>query len=356
MNRIRCCLALAVSLMPWPLHAQEREQGGAEFARAYAFDDRKPRTLLEATIDRLLPSMVKVHGASGLSTIQSYASGVIVSKQGHILTADLVLIQKDKTRVVLHDGSIHQASLYPSDRKHGVRLLKIDPGDRDLVPVTLTRNSVFRNGTMVMSLGNCFRLAEFSEKISATFGVLTARARTGLRYRMSDVDYDGELLITDAPNNPGHYGGGLFTLRGKWIGVNARILESTETNTQISAAIPVWDLAEYVERHAFGKLPTDVAGEGGEQRPVYHGIKLFDHGRRSSPPAYIEKTERGSPARATGLKPDDLIVRIDDWPVRSCNDFRKTLARYRPGNVIQITYKRGSKVARAEMTLGEVKK
>ena len=239
----RSCLALTVLLGPMvlPLPAQEREQRGAEFAKAYAFGDRKPRTQLESMIDRLLPSMVKVHGASGLSTIQSYASGVIVSKQGHILTADLVLIQKGKTQIVLHDGSVHPASLYPSDRKHGVRLLKIDPGGRQLEPVALSRDSNLRNGTMVISLGNCFRLAEFSEKLSATFGVLTARARTGLRYRMSDIDYDGELLITDAPNNPGHYGGGLFTLRGDWIGLNARILESTETNTQISAAIPVWD-------------------------------------------------------------------------------------------------------------------
>ena len=71
-----------------------------DFGAAYSFAEREPRTVLETTIDRLLPSIVKVHGASGLATITSYATGIVVSEQGHILTLDQVLVQRDRTRVV----------------------------------------------------------------------------------------------------------------------------------------------------------------------------------------------------------------------------------------------------------------
>lgn len=337
-----CCLAAGVPAQP------------EKFAESYAFAERPPRTRLEQTIDRLLPSIVKVHGASGLQSIIPYASGVIVSEEGHVLTADLIMIEKDKTRVVLYDGSVWPAKTYPSDDRLGVRLLKIDyTGDRKLVPVQPSLRDDVRNGTLVVSLGNCFRLAEFSEKVSATFGVVTARVRTGLRYRLADVDYKGELIVTDAPNNPGHYGGGLFTLQGEWIGLNTRIVESKETNTQISAAIPSRDLADYLARMTGGQ---PVAGAEDEAvRPVYHGIVLFDRGRVRSPPAYVERVERGSPAAALGLRPDDLIVRLDEYSVRTCVQFREAMARFAPGQKVAVTYKRGTDVRRGELVLEEAK-
>ena len=73
--------------------------------KPYAFAEREPRTVLEQQIEERLPSLVKVHGASGLRTIIPYAAGVIVSEEGHVLTLDLVMIQRDQTRVVLADGS-----------------------------------------------------------------------------------------------------------------------------------------------------------------------------------------------------------------------------------------------------------
>ncbi len=99
-------MALLLAMCSTSLCAQVESYG-----KQYAFEEREPSTALERTIDRLLPSIVKVHGASGLSTIRPYASGVIVSDQGHILTLDLVMVQKGQTRVVLYDGSVHQAEL-----------------------------------------------------------------------------------------------------------------------------------------------------------------------------------------------------------------------------------------------------
>jgi len=326
----------------------------ADFGKAYSFDERKPKTQIERTVDKLMPSIVKIHGASGLATIKSYATGIIVSDQGHIVTLDQILLQKDRTRVVLYDGSVHEAILYPADEKLLVRILKIDPEEVDgkLQPLwpPSEEQATYRNGQFVVSLGNSFRLAEFSEKVSATFGVVVGKANTALRYRMADVKYDNDIILTDACNNPGHYGGGLFTLDGRWIGLNMRLLDSKETNTMLSAAIPSRDLLPYLEERVLGKkreVETDKVV------PVWTGITLFEQAGRQSPPAYVERVKRDSPGRTLGLRVDDLIVRIDDFSIRSCSELRSVLKKYVPGQTVKVMWKRGTRVMTGDMTLSE---
>lgn len=343
---------LLIAFAGAPLWAQTQD-----FGKAYSFAERKAVTKVEAVIDRLLPSIVKVHGASGLRTIDPTASGIIVSKQGHILTLDQVLLQEGRTRVVLFDGSVHQAEVLRDDPDFGVRLLKIDPGavDGELHPVwpPMDEGPLFRTGQVVVSLGNCFRLAEFSEKVSATFGVVVGRANTALRYRMADVKFQGDLILTDACNNPGHYGGGLFTLDGRWIGLNNRLLDSKETNTMISAAIPSRDLVPYLEELIHGKIRVEATTE---VKPVWTGIVLFRQAGQQSPPAYVDRVIAGSPAATAGLRPDDLIVRVDEYSIRSCVEFGKILEKYQPGQKVNLTYKRGTEVKQAVLELAEEKK
>ena len=325
-----------------------------DFGKAYSFAERKPSTKVEQTIDRVLPSLVKIHGASGLATISAFATGIVVSKQGHILTIDQIMIQKDRTRVVLYDGSVHQATLLPEDSKLKVRLLKIDPAlvQGELQPMwpPSEDDARFRTGQFVVSIGNAFRLAEFSEKMSATFGVVVGRANTALRYRMADVAYDGDLILTDACNNPGHFGGGLFTLDGRWIGLNMKLLDSKETNTMVSAAIPVRDVLPYLEEHVMGKAPVEVANQ---REPVWTGAVLFEQAGRQSPPAYVERVVAGSPAATLGLRPDDMIVRIDDYSIRTCRELREVLGKYEPGQTVKVTWKRGTQVLNGEMALAK---
>ena len=326
--------------------------GGSDFA----FAERAPRTEVEQLVDKLLPSVVKVHGASGIATIEAYAAGIVVSAQGHVLTLDQVMLQEGRTRVVLHDGSVHEAALLPEMPGLGVRLLKIDPANVSfpLQPVwpAAGADPAVRTGSFCVSIGNCFRLAEYSEKLSATFGIVVGTASTALRYRLSDVKYDGELVLTDASNNPGHYGGGLFTLDGRWIGVNARLLDSKETNTKLSAAIPARDVLPYLEEHVLGKQAV-VAEK--VVKPVFTGIVLFDQGGRASPPAYVDRVVAGSPAARAGLRADDLIVRVDDYAVRTCKEFRDVLQRYAPGQQVTVTFKRGDRVLTARLDLEEPK-
>lgn len=333
-----CCTAAAVGA-----RAQD-------FGKAYAFAERQPRTQLERTIDTLLPSIVKIHGASGLQTIAAYGSGVLVSAQGHVLTIDQIMLQPGRTRVVLYDGSVHDAQLLPADERLGVRLLKIEPRRiaAELRPLWPDASVTFRTGQFVVSLGNCFRLAEFSEKASATFGVVVGRAHTALRHRLANVAYDGDVILTDACNNPGQQGGGLFALDGRWIGLNMRLLDSKETNTMVSAAIPVVDLLPYLEEHVLGRSRTAPAPrpQGG-----WLGAVLFEQAGRQSPPAYVDRVVPGSPAAVLGLRSDDLIVRIDDFAIRTCRECIDTLARFAPGQRVTVTWKRGTQVLSGEVEL-----
>jgi serine protease Do len=323
-----------------------------DFGKAYSFAERAPQSRVEQTVDALLPSIVKIHGASGLKTIDAFASGIVVSKQGHILTVDQIMLQPERTRVVLYDGSVHQATLLPADDRLGVRVIKIDPAlvQGELRPLWPAANGTFRTGQFVVSLGNCFRLAEFSEKVSATFGIVVGRANTALRYRMTDVKYDGDVILTDACNNPGHQGGGLFALDGTWLGLNLRLLDSKETNTMLSAAIPVADLLPYLDEQVNGKRRVEVAVS---KEPAWLGAVLFDKAGRQSPPAYVERVVAGSPAAALGLRNDDLIVRIDDFSIRTCLEFREILGKYPPGQKVKLTWKRGTQVLTGEVELGK---
>jgi serine protease Do len=339
---------MRVALVAWLVAAAVAQT--PDSGQAYAFAERPPRTQLERTIDTLLPSLVKVHGASGLQTISAYGSGILVSAQGHVLTIDQIMLQPGRTRVVLYDGSVHEAQLLPADERLGVRLLKIEPRfvAGELRPLWPDAGTTYRTGQFVVSLGNCFRLAEFSEKVSATFGVVVGRANTALRHRLVDVAYDGDVILTDACNNPGHQGGGLFGLDGRWLGLNMRLLDSKETNTVVSAAIPVVDLLPYLEEHVHGRPRSAPA-----PRPAgaWLGAVLFEQAGRQSPPAYVDRVVPGSPAAALGLRNDDLIVRIDDFAIRTCRECREVLARFAPGQRVVVLWKRGTQVLSGEVEL-----
>jgi S1-C subfamily serine protease len=84
---------------------------------------------------------------------------------------------------------------------------------------------------------------------------------------------------------------------------------------------------------------------------VWTGVVLFEPAGRQSPPAYVDRVLPDSPAAQLGLRPDDLIVRVDDYSVRSCREFRTVLERYGPGDKVVLTWKRGTQVSRADLVL-----
>lgn len=326
-----------------------------------------PSAETQTRLDPLLGSVVKIFGASGLRGIESYSSGLVVSDRGHVLCWDSVSIQQGQTRVVLRDGTVCDARIVRRSEELGVLMLRIDTQDDKgrkypLRPLKFSTTPKHHEpGEFLFTIGNMFKLAEYEERLSTSFGVVVARVRSDLRLNLRKFPFRGEVLIVDAPSNPGMPGAGVFTLDAQLIGMMAPLVESRETNTQLSVVIPAHELAGFValctgDRQAARRLLAAQKQRVKKKAPVYTGIDLFETARRRSPPAYIDRVRRGSPAHKARLRPDDLIVRIDQYPIRTCAEFRRALRSYGPGDEIDLTFKRGSKVYKVSLKLEAAKK
>ncbi len=324
----------------------------------------EPEGDIEKKLAPVFDSVVKVHGASGLKGIESYMAGIVISKKGHILTWNHVMLQGNQTKVVLSDGSAWDARRVKTWEDYGIAILRIDTVDDDgkplpLVPIAFPEKPIpIKNGKVVYAVGNGFRIAEYAERLSVMIGVVVGKVRSDLRLNLRKFPYKGECILVDAPNAPGTQGGGLFSIDGELLGVLTPIVESRETNSQLHMAIPAWVLAPIVAYHRGDKVKAKAlttAAKGKRKGPVYTGIRLFETSRRRSPPAYVDRVMPGSPAARAGLRSDDMIVRIDDYPIQSCTDFRRALKQYGPGEKLDVTVKRGSKVLKVSLTL-EAKK
>lgn len=322
---------------------------------------KTPRADVEKRIKPLMNSVVKVFGKSGIKRIEAYGSGLVVSKTGHVLTWSHANLLDGNARVVFPDGSVHDYQRQIEHPELGATILR----PRQMVsssalssvqPVTLpSAKRELSPGTPVFSISNMFKLAEFAEPLSVTFGVVVSAIRSDLRLNLRRFPFRGEVLIVDAPSGPGSHGGGLFGLDGSLYGMLTPIVESAETNTQLHMAIPAHELAAFVAL-AIGKKreAREIAAEIGkaaEKPPVVHGILLFEAGRKRSPPAYIDRVRRGTPAARAKLRPDDLIVRINEFPIRTCAEFHRAIKNFGPGERVDITYKRGATVKKVSLEL-----
>ena len=308
-------------------------------------------------------STVKIHGASGFKGIPSYGTGIVVSKKGHILTWSHVSLIKATCRVVFGDGSVHTYQRRIEHPELGVTILEpvtslSSKALAQIEPMALPAERVeCPSGTPILAISNAFKLAEYDERLSVLFGVVVGKVRSDLRLGLRKFPFKGDVLIVDAPSGPGSHGGGLFSLDGKFIGLLTTLVESKETNTQLSVAVPAYELAAFVAQSTGdrAKAKSIVELQNKKKPPVYTGIRLFETARKVSPPAYIDRVRRGSPAAKAKLRPDDLIVRINEFPIRTCAEFRRALRHFGPGESIDVTIKRGRSVRKVAMKLVEKK-
>lgn len=320
-----------------------------------------PVDAVEQRVAPLMRSVVKVFGKSGIAKIEAYGSGLVVSKQGHVLTWSHANLLDGNARVVFADGSVHDYRRQIAAPKLGATILRprLPLKKREIAklqPLVLpSERRTLEPGTPVFSISNMFKLAEYAERLSVTFGVVVSSVRSDLRLNLRRFPFRGEVLIVDAPSGPGSHGGGLFGLDGELYGMLTPIVESAETNTQLHMAIPAHELAAFVAlatgKKSEAKRIAAEQGSSGKKAPVYHGIVLFEAGRKRSPPAYVDRVKRRSPAHKARLRPDDLIVRINEYPIRTCAEFHRAIRNFGPGATVDLTFKRGSTVKKVALKL-----
>jgi len=268
-------------------------------------------------------------------------SGVIISKDGYIVTNNHVVDGADEIKVSLVDNKkSYIAKLIGSDAKSDIAIIKIDAGE--LNAVTFYNSDNVRVGDVVFALGNPFGVGE-----TITQGIVSATGRSGIGI----VEYE-DFIQTDASINPGNSGGALINSAGHLIGINSAIISRSGGDDGIGLAIP-------------SKMVTSIATQlidNGKYTRAYLGVGIDDISEDMSSfynneyGALIINVEENSPADKAGLKRGDLIISINGKNIQSASMLKNIVGSYQPSRVVNMKYLRDKKIDIINVTLGSLDK
>jgi serine protease Do len=287
-----------------------------------------------------------------------YQSGVLISREGHILTAYSYVLDTDYISVVLSDGRKFEAKLLGADPRLEIAVLKI--AGADLPYYDLAKSPAGRLADNVLAFSNLFNVAIGDEPASVQHGIISALAKLEAQQGVFETPYRGPIYVLDAKtNNPGAAGGALVTRRGELLGILGKELKNSLNSTYLNYAIPVAELRESVEAIKAGKMVARRDAEP-KQKPRRSltldalGLTLVPDVLERTPP-YVEQVRAGSPAEKAGVHPDDLIILLGDHLVQSCKFLHGDLDYIDYQDPVKLTLLRGQELI--EVTLqGEEKR
>jgi S1-C subfamily serine protease len=279
----------------------------------------------------------------GGRTQVSSGSGVIFTTDGYIITNNHVIESAERIEVN-YNKRIYPAELIGTNPSTDLAVIKIK--ERDLPAIQLGSSKNVQVGEWVIAVGNPFSLAS-----TVTAGIVSAKGR---RIGILEDKFPIESFIqTDAAINPGNSGGALVNKNGELVGINSAILSRTGSYTGYAFAIPVDivrkvfdDLVKYgiVQQGFFGGSVLEYNYENAKkydldvQTKDYNGVLL-------------ESVERSGPAFEAGLKPGDIIIKLNNEQINSQSAFEEELSYHYPGDKISCTYLRGNNSHTTTLTL-----
>ncbi len=274
---------------------------------------------------------------------QGLGSGVVVDgDKGYVITNFHVINEADEIVVTLKDGRTFDAEVLGSDRQTDIALLKIEA--EKLVDITLADSDELRVGDFTIAIGNPFGLGQ-----TVTSGIVSALGRSGL-----NIENLENFIQTDAAINSGNSGGALINLNGELIGINTAIIAPTGGNIGIGFAIPsnmVRNLAEQIIE--YGEVRRGILGvTGGELNSEL--AKAF--GADSQHGAFVNQVMPESAADKAGVEPGDIIVAVNDKPVKSFAELRAKIGTMGAGKTIKIGAIRDGKPITFKVTLQQADK
>ncbi len=271
-------------------------------------------------------------------------SGVIVSRDGYILTNNHVIEGADEVRVSLADRREFVAEIVGSDPKTDVAVLKID--EDDLPRVTLADSDNIRVGDIVFALGNPLNVGQ-----TVTMGIVSATGRTRIGL-LGDDAYEN-FIQTDAAINQGNSGGPLVDAQGRVIGINTAILSArTGGNIGIGFAIPV-NMASNVMQSlvTYGKVARGFLGVNIQDlTPDLAEEFGIDPGEG----ALVAEVVPDRPGDRAGLQQGDVIVEVDGKAIPSASALRLMISQTPPGTRVNIVYYRDGDRREADVELGDL--
>ena len=260
---------------------------------------------------------------------RSLGSGVVVSKDGYIVTNNHVIDSAEEITVTIGDNSTeYNAKLIGRDVDSDIAVIKID-SDAKLTPIKLGDSNNLMIGDLTFAIGNPFGIGS-----TVTQGIISA-----LNKNKVGINRYENYIQTDASINPGNSGGALVDSRGALIGINTAIISKSGGNNGIGFAIPVAMVKDVVT-----KLVTD-----GKVTRGYLGVAIGDIDSELSK---IYKRKEGAlvldisadtPAAKFGLKRGDLIYAINAKPIKDKTSLQNTIASFQPNEKVTIELERDGK-------------
>jgi serine protease Do len=255
---------------------------------------------------------------------QGQGSGVIVTKEGHVVTNHHVIDGQQQIQITLSSGKTHPAHLIGEDTLLDIAVLKID-ADESFIPLKLGDSSKVEVGQLVFAVGNPFGLGE-----TITQGIISAKERS-----LSDNQRD--LFQTDAAINPGNSGGPLVNLRGEIIGINVAIFSPDKENPGfqgVGFSIPADDVKDSL---------FQILERG---RPIrgFFGVQMLDLDTdvrkelnyRGKAGAAVLRVSPESPAEAAGLKPRDVVESYNSETIKSSAQLLRLVQATTVGDIVVL--------------------
>ncbi|WP_338672785.1 trypsin-like peptidase domain-containing protein [Streptomyces sp. SCSIO 30461] len=304
-----------------------------------------------------LPGVVTLHvtGSSESGT----GTGFVLDKQGHILTNNHVVAPaggSGEISVTFSGGETAEAKLVGKDSGYDLAVVKVS-GVSGLKPLPLGNSDSVRVGDPVVAIG-----APFDLQNTVTAGIISAKERPitagGEKGDGSDVSYV-DALQTDAPINPGNSGGPLVDAKARVIGINSAIraagsgTDSERDGGQAGSiglgfAIPINQGKRVAEELInTGKATHPVIGVSLDMQYTGDGARVSEKSRDGS-----SSITPGGPAAKAGIRPGDVITKVDGQRVHNGEELIVKIRAHRPGDKLKLTVTRGGKEQARTLTLG----
>jgi serine protease Do len=336
-----------------PLPAVPRTvSAGSEMQPSQALADR-----FQAVIKQISPSVVSIDAVKPPSSdptakgkaVEESGSGVLVKFRGlsgviaitnnHVVGA----AEPAKVFVTLADGRIIQPTRIWADPESDITLLRLD--DESLPTVELADSDRVRRGQWVLAFGSPFGLNQ-----TVTHGIISATERGQIN--LGSTIRIKEFLQTDAAINPGSSGGPLVDLEGRVVGINTAIASKSGDNSGVSFSIP----ANMVKRIAGQLIEKGTVSRG------YLGVQLASTlepaealrlGLSRIRGALVELVHAGTPAQTAGLRPGDVILKLEEVALRDENHLINLISTLPPGQRVRLLVWRDRRSQNLDVMIGD---